>query len=128
MTRKALVVGCVLGVAMSTYVYAVDVPACMVNVTSTASSTLLSSDGGTCSWLAGSTVLQQCTVDVHVSSTRDAGVLLSATSAMQRVDYTNGNRDPYIFYLSGSEKHISTIRAGSTDGTCIYMPTPRKKP
>lgn len=128
--KKALVVGIVLGFAVAAW--AVDAPNCMVNVTSTASSTALTADGGTCTWPAGSTVLQQCTVDVYVSSTSDGGSPglppLPATSAMQRIDYTGGNRDPYPFYLNQNDKHISTVRAGSTDGTCIYMPSPRRKP
>lgn len=126
--KKALFLGCIIGAALSAW--AVDAPVCMVNVTSTASSTVLSADGGTCTWLPGSTVLQQCTVAVYVSSTSDGGVTgipLPATSAMQKIDYTS-NSDPYPFYLGTREQHISTVRAGSSDGTCIYMPSPRRKP
>jgi hypothetical protein len=70
--KKALVLGCILGVVLSAW--AADPVVCMVNVgTGAATSTALSTDGGACPWLPGSTVLQQCTVDVYARPRHGVG-------------------------------------------------------
>ena len=110
--------------------------------TSTASSTILSSDGGTCVWGQGSTVLMQCTTDVYVNSQAhlpvgnvqsdgswyyDGGITGTAASALdQRVDFTS-NSDPYPVYLDQGDRHVSLL-AVSSAGSCKFMTTKRPKP
>lgn len=110
--------------------------------TSTASSTILSSDGGTCVWAAGTNVLMQCTTDVYVNSTAhmpvgniqsdggwyyDGGITGTAASALdQRVDFTS-NSDPYPIYLDQGDRHVSLL-AVSSAGSCKFMTTKRPKP
>jgi hypothetical protein len=111
--------------------------------TSTASSTILSSDGGTCSWGQGANVLMQCTTDVYVNSQAhlpvgnfrtdgggwyyDGGITGTAASALdQRVDFTS-NTDPYPVYLDPNDQHVSLLAVTSA-GSCKFMTTKRPKP
>jgi hypothetical protein len=84
---------------------------------------------GTAAWVQGGLVLLQCDQNVFISWTTPAGqtVVTTATSAMQRIDFTS-NSDPYIIYLSNNDRHISLLSV-SAAGTCKFITSPfRRKP
>lgn len=123
--------------------WAAEPVVCAVSTsTSTASSTILSTDGGTCAWAQGATVLMQCTGDVYVNSTAhlpmgnmlsdgtwyyDGGITGTVASALdQRVDFSS-NSDPYPIYLDNGDRHVSLLAVTSAN-VCKFMTTKRPKP
>lgn len=110
--------------------------------TSSNSSTILSADGGTCSWQRGSNLLMSCSTDVYFSAAGhlpvgniqsdggwyyDGGITgTAADSNSSSADFTN-NKDPIPLYLESSDQHVS-LKAVTTAGYCKFSTTKRPKP
>lgn len=138
------VVGFLVGFSLAAWAAEPPDALCTVTTsTSTASSTILSADGGTCTWTAGSNLLMRCTTDVYFSAAGhlpvgniqsdggwyyDGGITGTvATSNSNFADFTN-NKDPIPLYLDApNDKHVSLLAATSA-GLCKFSLTKRPKP
>lgn len=92
---------------------------CSVTFTAGAAGTTATPSAGTCSWLAGATVLMQCDQAVYWSQTG------TATATDFKVDFVS-NADPYIVYLSPNAKAISVLGV-TASGTCKFGATTVRK-
>ena len=90
------------------------------------SKTTASPTTGTCSWVAGSTVLMTCTADVYVDSTTVSGVAPTASSADQPLIFSS-NQDPVLIYLTSSDKVIAVTQITAA-GSCKFMTISPRRP
>lgn len=122
-TLSALFVFCTLSVAMSAQA-AGDDRQCSVTFTTGAAGTTASPSSGTCSWVAGATVLMQCDQAVYYTASG------TATATDFIADFV-ANKDQVILYLNSSpnetQKNISVLGV-SASGTCKFAKTNRRKP
>lgn len=81
---------------------------------------------GTCTWVAGSTVLVSCDQDIYLDSTTVGVTPPVASSADQKLVFTS-NQDPVPVYLEPRDKIISVIWVTVT-GTCKFMTVSTRRP
>jgi len=82
---------------------------------------------GTCTWVAGSTVLVTCTQDVYLDSTTTAvGTPPVASSTDQPIVFA-GNQDPVKVYLEPRDKVIAVTQV-TTAGSCKFMTVATRRP
>ena len=96
---------------------------CSVTFTSGVAGTTASPSSGTCSWVAGSTLLMQCDQDVYFSSSG------TATANDFQVKFTV-NSDPYLIYqleTNNLQRNVSVLGV-TASGTCKFGKTNRRKP
>ncbi len=103
---------------------------CIVATNTTAAATSLITDAGTlCPWAAGSAVIMQCPDNVVCY---DPSVGGTATLARSLCASFNSDADPILIGLNPSEKVISLILKGNSDGgasgICKFAETRRRIP
>ena len=81
---------------------------------------------GTCTWVAGSTVLVTCDQDIYIASSTILGVAPVATSSDMPIIFS-ANQDPVFVYLDPKDTVISVIQK-TVAGTCKFMPIASRRP
>ena len=119
-----------LGLALSLALFGLPALAAepvLCTITTSGSSAVTSAPtSGTCSWVAGSTVLVACDQAVYLDSTTTASVAPVASSADQLIDFAS-NKDPYPVYLEPRDKVIAVIQV-TVAGTCKFMSVSTRRP
>lgn len=90
------------------------------------SKTTASPTTGTCSWVAGSTVLVQCDQDVYLDSTT-VGVTAPTASSADTLYSFSSNKDPIPVYLEPRDKVIAVTQV-SVAGTCKFSTISTRRP
>lgn len=106
-------------------VHAAEPVVCTITTDAT-SKTTASPTTGTCSWVAGSTVLVTCTADIYICSTTTGGVAPTASSSCQPLVFST-NQDPVPVYLEPRDKVIAVTQVTAA-GTCKFMKVSTRRP
>lgn len=112
------------------FLFALTAPAaepvvCTITTDGT-SKTTASPTSGTCSWVAGSTVLVSCDQDIYIDSTTVGVTAPTASSTDQRLNFSS-NMDPVPVYLEPRDKVIAVTQV-TTAGICKFMPVSTRRP
>lgn len=113
-----------------TLLFALSAPAaepvvCSITTDAT-SKTTASPTTGTCSWVAGSTVLVQCDQDVYLDSTT-VGITPPTAASTDTLFSFSSNKDPIPVYLESRDKVIAVTQV-TTAGTCKFMTVSPRRP
>jgi hypothetical protein len=123
--RNFFAVIALLAVCSPPVVEAAEPVVCSITTDGT-SKTTASPTSGSCTWVAGSTVLVSCDQDVYIDSTTSSNVAPTASSADQKLVFTT-NQDPVPVYLEPRDKVIAVTQV-SAPGTCKFMTVGTRRP
>lgn len=115
----------ILLACLSLEVKAAEPVVCSITTDGT-SKTTASPTSGSCTWVAGSTVLVQCDQDIYLDSTTVGLTAPTASSADQKIAFTS-NSDPVLIYLEPRDKVIAVTQV-SVAGTCKFMTVSTRRP
>lgn len=98
---------------------------CSITTDGTSKSTA-SPTTGSCTWVAGSTVLVQCDQDIYIDSTT-TGVTAPTASSSDTLLAFSSNKDPVPVYLEPRDKVIAITQV-TTAGTCKFSTVSTRRP
>ena len=116
----------IFALLLSASAFAAEPVVCTITTDGT-SKTTAAPTTGTCTWVAGSTVLVTCTADIYINSTTSsAGVAPTVSSSNQPLIFSS-NQDPVLVYLEPRDKVIAVTQL-TAPGTCRFMTISTRRP